>query len=283
MAARSDNFNRSDSYPSGLGNSSGDGTSWTEWIGSWGVTSNQAQCSDIEDAVATLECAEADGEVKVAVFSVTNGGLIFRLSDASNYCRVRITTTAISLRTFIAGVESSDIGSPYAYSYEFGDVISVIMNGSSVSVNLNDVEVIPPQTITHNATATQHGLYGYLDTFIRFDDFQFIPETPSGLTPGSVSFVFSGVDGIEMEATDATEGTAPYSYQWQRNEDGGSYSDLSGETTLSLTDDTAIEGVYYGYRLVYTDDETDVVTSGAVFVQVYLGGSFGSGPTYFAG
>lgn len=283
MAARSDNFNRSNSFPLGLGTSSGDGTVWEVLIGTWGVDSNQAQCSDVEDALTVLECGEPDGEVRVSVFNVSNGGMVVRLSDVNNYCKVRITSTTISLRTIILGVESSDIGSPYAYSYEFGDVISVIMNGSSISINVNDIEAIPAQTITHNSTATKHGLYGYTDTFIRYDDFQYIPAAASDLASGTASFVFSGVDGIEVEATDASNGTTPYAYQWQRSEDGGSFSNLSGATTLNWVDDTVTVDVTYKYRLVYTDDDSNTVTSNEVTAELYLGGEFGSATAYYAG
>lgn len=102
--------------------------------------------------------------------------------------------------------------------------------------------------------------------------------TPADLTAGTASFVSSGPGGIAVEATDATGGTTPYTYQWERNEDGGSYSDVSGATSLSLSDSTATTGgVLYGYRLKYTDDAAATVTSTAVTAQVYSGGALGSG------
>lgn len=108
-------------------------------------------------------------------------------------------------------------------------------------------------------------------------------EEASGPTAGTASFVSSGPASIAITATDAAGGTSPYTYQWQRNEDGGSYSDLtdgggvSGATTLDLVDGSAEAGTLYGYRLVYTDDDAATATSNVVTAQVYSGGSIGGG------
>jgi hypothetical protein len=104
-----------------------------------------------------------------------------------------------------------------------------------------------------------------------------------GLTAGTASFVSSGPTAINVTATDATAGTAPYTYQWQRNSSGGAYGNISngggvsGATTLSLTDGSATAGTLYGYRLVYTDNAAASVTSNAVTAQIYTGGSLAGG------
>ncbi len=108
---------------------------------------------------------------------------------------------------------------------------------------------------------------------------------PSFVT-GTASFVSSGPTSISITASNATGGTAPYTYQWQRNASGGSYSNISngggvsGATTLTLTDGSVSSGILYGYRLVYTDNASSTVTSNAVTAQAYLGGSLtgGGGP-----
>jgi hypothetical protein len=105
------------------------------------------------------------------------------------------------------------------------------------------------------------------------------------LAAGTASFVHSGPAGIAVSAAVATGGTAPYTYQWQRNSGGGSYSNLtngggvSGATTLALTDGSAVAGTLYGYRLVVTDSSATpaTATSNAVTAQVYPGGALGSG------
>jgi hypothetical protein len=100
------------------------------------------------------------------------------------------------------------------------------------------------------------------------------------LVAGTASFVSSGPGGIALSATAATGGVAPYTRQWQRNTNGGSYSNLSGATSLTVTDTTATAGNLYGYRVVYTDSATptpSTVTGTAVFAQLYTGGSIGAG------
>ena len=103
------------------------------------------------------------------------------------------------------------------------------------------------------------------------------------LSAGTASFVSSGPAAILASATDATGGSTPYTYQWQRNADGGSFSNISngggvsGATTLALTDGSGSGGVLYGYRLVYTDALTATATSNAVTAQVYTGGGLGGG------
>lgn len=123
---------------------------------------------------------------------------------------------------------------------------------------------------------------------IRSRRTRFVPTASGGapsLAAGTASFVSSGPAGISVSATDATGGTAPYTYQWERNEDGGGFAALSGETALACTDETAVtEGVLYGYRLVYTDDVAAQVTSNTVTAEVYDGGPLvgGGGSNVFA-
>jgi hypothetical protein len=108
---------------------------------------------------------------------------------------------------------------------------------------------------------------------------RYVPsKTSSSLAAGTASFVSSGPGGISLSATDATSGTAPYTYQWQRSTTSGSgFSDLTGETSLTATDDTASAGTLYYYRLVYTDNASATATSNEVSAQVYSGGALTGG------
>lgn len=99
----------------------------------------------------------------------------------------------------------------------------------------------------------------------------------AALAAGTASFVSSAPGGISVAATDATGGTPAYTYQWQRNANGGSYSNLSGATSLTLTDSTASAGTLYGYKLVYTDALSATVTSNVQTAQVYSGGALTGG------
>jgi hypothetical protein len=107
----------------------------------------------------------------------------------------------------------------------------------------------------------------------------------STLTSGPASFVSSGPASILVTCADATGGTPPYTYQWQRNFDGGSYSNISngsgvsGATTRTMTDGSPTTAHLYGYRMITTDSAGTPasVTSNAVSAMVYPGGSLAGG------
>jgi hypothetical protein len=100
---------------------------------------------------------------------------------------------------------------------------------------------------------------------------------PADATPplvaGTAEFLESNFNGgspyIEVQASAPTggEGAGP-TYQWERNDNGGSYSDLSGATSLTLTDSTAVTGHIYGYRCKQTRG-VETVTTNAVTGQVF--------------
>ena len=85
------------------------------------------------------------------------------------------------------------------------------------------------------------------------------------LAAGTASLVSEGDTIATVEATDATGGTTPYTYQWQRSTSSGTgYSDVPGATSLTLNDTGLTNGVTYFYQLVYTDADTTSVTSNEV-------------------
>ena len=115
---------------------------------------------------------------------------------------------------------------------------------------------------------------------------RFLLSKASTLTAGVASFVSSGPAVINMTATNASGGTPAYTYQWQRNSNGGSYSNLTGigvtgDTTPTLSDATVTPGTLYGYKLVYTDSVAATATSNAVTAQAYTGGVLGSASSIF--
>lgn len=111
----------------------------------------------------------------------------------------------------------------------------------------------------------------------------------TALAAGTASFVSSGPGGIAVTATDATGGTPPYAYQWQRQVNGGSFSTLSngggvsGADTLAVTDGSATAGNLYGYRLLYQDSVPSSVTSNTASAQLYSGGALSGGGGIFGG
>jgi hypothetical protein len=111
---------------------------------------------------------------------------------------------------------------------------------------------------------------------------RFAPRTaPAALAAGAASFVSSGPGGISVEATAPTGGSGALSYQWERNEDGGAYGDLAGQTALACADTTATTpAVAYRFRCKQTRG-VDTVTTDAVLAYVYSGGSLAGGGVRF--
>jgi hypothetical protein len=90
------------------------------------------------------------------------------------------------------------------------------------------------------------------------------------LTPGTAEATASGNASAVVEASDATGGTEPYVYQWQRSLTAGSgFANVStgyGFDSLILVDAGLTNGVTYHYRLRYTDAAAAVVYSNEVDV-----------------
>lgn len=203
-------------------------------------------------------------------------GATFDTSYASISCRLVDGPTGSVLATVVAGATGGGAGAyhdatgvlratPTAWRTN-NAAATVTTTGTSLVVRIAETAI----------GATVHTLIAHLEV---------ADAGPPPLAAGTASFVHSGPAGIVLSATDATGGTGPYTYQWQRNSGGGSYSNLSngggvsGATTLALTDGSAVAGTLYGYRLVYTDSAGTPVTatSNAVTAQVYAGGAIGSG------
>jgi len=82
------------------------------------------------------------------------------------------------------------------------------------------------------------------------------------LSAGTASTTSSGNTIATVTATDASGGTSPYTYQWQRSTTSGSgFSNVSGATSLTLNDTGLTNGTTYYYRLVYTDSAAATATS----------------------
>lgn len=83
------------------------------------------------------------------------------------------------------------------------------------------------------------------------------------LTAGLASTVSVGDMEASLAATDATSGTLPYTYQWQRGTaPGGPFPNVPGlSSSLTLNDSGLTNGVTYYYRLIYTDSLSATATS----------------------
>lgn len=102
----------------------------------------------------------------------------------------------------------------------------------------------------------------------------FVAETFEGggapeLTAGTATLGTVTYAEAQASATDATNGTPPYVYQWQLTERGDNvWIDLAGQTTLDLADTTVEPEAEYDYRLRYTDAAFDVVYSNTIEADI---------------
>lgn len=108
-----------------------------------------------------LTTGPSDGQIGVTIGSFpesgTNGcGIVFRYQDPSNYLAVEgFSTGTLSLLEMSGGTYTTLTTSPTLVNQ--GDRIVVQLNGASISVLLNGVQVIT-QTSSFNQQATQHGI-----------------------------------------------------------------------------------------------------------------------------
>lgn len=254
--------------------------------------------------------------------------LVYRLNPGTgitdgSYCALQVQATAGTPGTVNGSLSRTILGTSTTVGQVTTGQVGIIPIGEPIRLrvlangNRHQCEIFIPSsnlyvTPTATTSATQQfcvdatdtdpaaisgagrsGILWYLPsgTNILFDDLSTTPIA-APLAAGVASFVSSGTAGIVGTATEATGGTSPYSHQWQRNTDGGSYSNLSdgggvsGAATLNIADGSAVAGHLCGYELVYTDSAGTpaTATSNAFTAQVYAGGPLtAGGSTYSRG
>jgi hypothetical protein len=153
-----DNFGRPDSITSlGLADS---GQTWVALAGTWGLDAGRAKL--ITDSGANNNSAVVDSSLADGIVSVTwavaqnNQRIVVRATDASNHFIVD-NDAGIALALFrrqAAGYTLLGTGGVVPAS---GDVMSVVLNGSSIIVKQNGTQVISV-TDAFQSTATKHGI-----------------------------------------------------------------------------------------------------------------------------
>lgn len=167
----SDTFTRADSATT-LG-SADTGHAWTAYAGTWGISTNRAyQAAFGTDAPVAVDSGRADCTVRVTL-AVIQGitaavGLTFRLSDASNWFRLVMSSDSLVLQKNTAG--SLTVVTSVAVTRVDGMKLKVILAGSGISCYADDVLKFTVSD-SHNATATRHGLNVHSNNVARLDDF----------------------------------------------------------------------------------------------------------------
>lgn len=172
----SDSFDRGDTLsPHSLGNAD-TGQLWTAHDGEWGISADRAYCP--VNGAGAANHATVDAGVSDAIVQVTfstfgeRAGLVCRFVDVDNFLQVwGDGSTPWALYKFVAGVVTA-LGSS-AVNSAAGDVVRVVLAGSSVKVSINSALQIDVTEAAHQS-ATRYGLRTLnhaASPNTRFDDF----------------------------------------------------------------------------------------------------------------
>lgn len=198
-----DPFTRADSTTSP--GSDPNGGAWAETAGGFGIISNQAYAPVAGTNIATQNAFD-DGTVMVTyaagATSTNQAGLVFRLSDASNYWYYRrFSTGNAQLAKVVAGVETV-ITPSLSQAVANGDRLKVVFFQNTIQAYVNDV-LTHTTTDTFNQTATRVGMIA-TDITSRLDNFSF-----------TVPKIVAWDDFNRANTTAPHElGTSPYSNVW---------------------------------------------------------------------
>lgn len=156
-----DDFNRADGA---VGNTvNGKGWATEGGNGTWAIASNKAVNTTNSSGTCYLI---ADAETPNGTYTVTIGGTgvngalpIFRYENSTNTLSLLSSGGQILLRKRISNV-STTVATGSGGTWVAGDVISVVLDGTSVTVKKNGVDVtgLVGVTVPEFATATKHGI-----------------------------------------------------------------------------------------------------------------------------
>lgn len=169
-----DNFNRADSATT-LGTTS-DGTKvWSALAGTWGISTNQAYLPTPNGtrSLAVVDAGLSDCTVSVTLATIAFSamGLCVRVQDAGNFIAVTYASGTLSVGEFAGGSFNRSLLST-SVTFANGDVLSVVLSGSSLTFKKNGTTVGTATDATYQ-TNTKHGLYdgSGLGSTQRWEDF----------------------------------------------------------------------------------------------------------------
>lgn len=154
-----DTFTRANG--STLGSTETGSFAWTPNAGTtWAIASNALTCTSSagDFSVCAADTGAADGTVSITMAtSGTAGGLAFRFNtdgsngyivwkEGSNYTLSRKTSSSYN-----------GLGSSSGITPASGDVLTAVLNGSSITIKVNGTTRIGPVTTSTYATQTRHG------------------------------------------------------------------------------------------------------------------------------
>jgi hypothetical protein len=195
-----DDFNRTSGTLSGMTTSDGQAT----WGSSGGFVAGATS-----DGIITIESGvsgTSGSPVRINVTlanAVNEQGICFRATSATSHCRAVLNSGTCYLQTKNGGSYSTVTTA--SHSFTVGDVMSVLLSGDQVSVERNGSAFIGPTTVTHNQTATSHGLAVAVGgDSSRWDDFEIESAGGGGGIGGTeygTELQTAIVSAIEAQAT----------------------------------------------------------------------------------
>jgi hypothetical protein len=166
--AGSDSFDRGDGAPGNTdgagidGVTGGSGLSWTDKVGTSGITSNRLRFTAVSGGVGitVVDTGKTDGVVvgQAATAGANSIGLTLRYVDTSNYVHVYINTTDnITLREVIAGSPTVLLTSSCTYVADAEMVVR--LDGRRVSIEYNGVYYGDATMNAAFDSSTLHGMW----------------------------------------------------------------------------------------------------------------------------
>ena len=176
-----DSFTRADSATT-LGTAD-TGQVWDAAEGTWGIDSGQAALITVSGTsreTALIDAGVSDCTVR-ATFGTDASGtfaqrLVVRATDKLNNFYVANMNTAGVVGDNITlwkreAAASSNMAPAAAHTWAIGDVVEVVLSGSSITVLVNGAALIAASS-AFNQTATKHGLAASNNTSPRWTDFR---------------------------------------------------------------------------------------------------------------
>lgn len=159
---QSDSFTRANSAVA-LGTPSDNLAPWEVFSGTWGITGNQAYIvagGAQNYAVRDAGVGDCTISVKMTGTSPNTQGMTFRFTSLlANYTLTFADTGRVRLYKVVGGVYT-DIGNAVG-SPATGDVMSVILAGTSITVQKNGATLFTVIDATHDNSVHKHGLWGF--------------------------------------------------------------------------------------------------------------------------
>lgn len=176
-----DNFTAADSSSSLSSRSTSTGSyAWSVGAGTWGILSNRAYESAGAGQVnyATVNAGVSDCTVSATIQAATTTayyGVCGRMNTATGdgyLIQINHGASTIEISKRTSG-SLSILGSNASYTAVNGDVISLVMSGSSLIAKVNGVTKVTTTDSSYIAN-TKHGIWTYFNS-PRFDDFSVQP------------------------------------------------------------------------------------------------------------